>query len=129
MVTVLILATSEDKKMSVIKKLMEAAEADTDVLYRLDQQGDDFEIPREVDFYFICPSKEKAETIAAFLNDFQFGDAKAVKEENRYSVQVLITMPVTQKVILCISGFMACIAELYGVEFDGWGCVAQAKSS
>ena len=42
--------------MSVISKLMEATEADTDVLRSLDSNGDEFSKFREVDFSFKCPS-------------------------------------------------------------------------
>jgi hypothetical protein len=111
--------------MSVISKLMEATEVDTDVLRSLDSNGDDFSQFREVDFTFKCDSQEKAETVAGFLDDFQYGKASVLTEGNKYTVQVLINMPVTQNVILCVSGFMTCIAELYGVEVDGWGCIAQ----
>jgi len=111
--------------MSVIEKIMEASEVDTDVLRRLDGEGDNFTLVREVDFHFLCPSQEKAETVAGFLDDYQFGRAKVMLEGDQFAVQVLIDMPVTQNVILCTSGFMTCIAELYGVEFDGWGCLAQ----
>lgn len=111
--------------MSVISKLMEATEADTDVLRSLNSNGDNFSKFREVDFTFKCDSKEKAETVAGFLDDFQYGKASVLNEDNEYMVQVLIDMPVTQNIILCVSGFMTCIAELYGVEVDGWGCIAQ----
>ena len=104
---------------------MEATEVDTDVLRSLDSNGDDFSQFREVDFTFKCSSQEKAETVAGFLDDFQYGKASVLKEENEYMVQVLINMPVAQNIILCVSGFMTCIAELYGVEVDGWGCIAQ----
>jgi len=111
--------------MSVISKLMEATEADTDVLRSLDSNGDEFSKFREVDFSFKCPSRDKADTVAGFLNDFQYGRASVIFEDDQYMVQVLIDMPVTQNILLCVSGFMTCIAELYGVEIDGWGCIAQ----
>jgi hypothetical protein len=111
--------------MSIISKLMDATEADTDVLHRLDENGDNFEKIREVDFTFKCVDKQKAETLAGFLDDYQYGKTNVLFEDEDYFVQVLINMPVTQNIILCISGFMTCIAELYNVEFDGWGCVAQ----
>lgn len=112
--------------MSVISKLMDATELDTDVLRTLDANGDDFSKFREVDFSFKCATKEKAETVAGFLNDYQYGEASVVEiDPQQYNVQILIDMPVTQNILLCISGFMTCIAELYNVEIDGWGCVAQ----
>jgi len=111
--------------MSVISKLMEASEADTDVLRRLDSDGDDFSKFREVDFTFKCESEEKADTVADFLRDYQYGKTSVLLENEQYFVQVLIDMPVTQNIMLCVSGFMVCIAELYNVEVDGWGCIAQ----
>lgn len=111
--------------MSVIEKIMAASEADTDVLRRLDADGDDFSVFRDVDFHFVCSSQEKAEVVAGFLDDYQFGRAKVLEEDGRFEVNVVIHMPVTQNVILSVSGFMTCIAELYSVEFDGWGCLTQ----
>jgi hypothetical protein len=111
--------------MSVIAKLMEATETDTDVLRSLDSNNDDFSKFREVDFTFKCESKDKADTVAEFLDDYQYGRTKVLLEDGQYMVQLLIDMPVTQNIILCVSGFMTCIAELYSVEVDGWGCMAQ----
>lgn len=111
--------------MSVISRLVEAAVADTDVLRSLDANGDDFSKFREVDFSFKCQNEEKARAVASFLDDYQYGRASVAVENGQYLVQVLIDMPVTQNILLCVSGFMTCIAELYGVELDGWGCVAQ----
>jgi hypothetical protein len=111
--------------MSVISKLMEATEADTDVLRSLDSNGDDFSRFREVDFTFKCQSKEKADTVAGFLDDYKYGRASVIFEDDQYMVQVLIDMPVTQNILLSDSAYMTCIAELKSVEIDGWGCVAQ----
>ena len=111
--------------MSVISKLMEATEADTDVLRNLDANGDDFSKFREVDFTFKCATKDKADTVSGFLDDYQYGKASVIKANQQYLVQVLIDMPVTQNILLCVSGFMTCIADLFGVEIDGWGCIAQ----
>lgn len=111
--------------MSVIQKLMKGAAADVDVLRSLDDQGDDMTVPRDVDFILRAPSNEKAELAAAFINDYRYGEATVEEDEDSYSVQVIINMPVTQHVILSVSGFMACVAELFELEFDGWGCEIQ----
>ncbi len=121
--------------MSVINKIMESAMSDVDVLRRLDADNDNFALFREVDFHFRCPDKAKAELVAEFLTDFQFGQAQVSKHEanendpsaneaGEYCVDLVISMPVTQNIISCVSGFMVCIAELYDIEFDGWGCCA-----
>jgi hypothetical protein len=112
--------------MSVIQKLMKGAMADVDVLRSLDEQGDDVSVPRDVDFLLRAPSREKAELAAGFINDYRYGIANVEEDdEGSCSVQVIINMPVTQHVILSVSGFMACVAELFELEFDGWGCEIQ----
>lgn len=112
--------------MSVIQKLMKGAMADVDVLRSLDEQGDDVTAPRDVDFLLRAPSRDKAELAADFINDYRYGIANVEEnDEGSCSVQVIINMPVTQHVILSVSGFMACVAELFELEFDGWGCEIQ----
>ncbi len=111
--------------MSVIQKLMKGAMADADVLRSLDEQGDDVTAPRDVDFLLRAPSRDKAELAADFINDYRYGRANVEEDEDNCSVLVIINMPVTQHVILSVSGFMACVAELFELEFDGWGCEIQ----
>jgi len=108
--------------MSLVAELMDMAIADTDVLRALDQNGDNFSTFREVDFFLIAPSREKAEIICGFINDHSYGTAKVEEHEDSFNIQVVINMPVEQPIILCVSGFMACIAHLFGGTFDGWGC-------
>ena len=38
---------------------------------------------------------------------------------------LVINMPVTQNVINSVSGLMTCIAAIYDLEYDGWGCELQ----
>jgi hypothetical protein len=114
--------------MSVVEMLMESAKADTDVLRSLDSQGDNFSSPREVDFLLRAPSREKAEAACGFINDFQFGVAALQEADGQYSVRVIIHMAIQQHTILSVSGFMGCICALFGLDYDGWGCVAQVHS-
>lgn len=114
--------------MSVVEKLMDGAVADIDVLRSLDAQGDVFVISRDVDFLLRAPNREKAELVAQFINEYQYGAAIPLHDENGDSVQVVINMPITQNVILSVSGFMTCLAAIYDLEFDGWGCVAQSRA-
>ena len=113
--------------MSVIGKLMDSTASDIDVLRSLDSNGDDFSKFRDVDFLFRCPSQEEAELVSSFINDYQFGLAVPSHENGESTILVTINMPVEQHIILSVSGFMTCLAALYGLEFDGWGCVAQSQ--
>lgn len=114
--------------MAAIEKLMDSAEADINVLRALDQQGDIFSAHRQVNFLLRAESRDKAQLVAGFINDYQFGVATANEDETGHSIQVIINMPVEQNIILSVSGFMTCIAELYGLEYDGWGCSAQTHT-
>ena len=113
--------------MSLVAKLMEIAAADTDVLRSLDENGDQFTTFRRVDFLLIAPSREKADIIASFVNDHAYGDASSREVEGRFRVDVVVNMPVAQPVVLSVSGFMACIAHIFGATYDGWGCPPQRR--
>ena len=114
--------------MSVVDTLIEAAKADTDLLRTLDSRGDHFATPRDVDFLLRAPSKEKAELASGFINDHQFGTATLEEQDGQYSVLVMINMGIQQQAILFVSGFMGCVCALFGLEYDGWGCVTQVHS-
>lgn len=111
--------------MKVVEKLMETAIADVELLRKLDNQGDRFSIPRDVDFLLRCPTADKAELVTSFINDYHFGFATTRDLETTPSVLVIINMPIEQHALLAVSGFMACICALFGLDYDGWGCVAQ----
>lgn len=113
--------------MSVIEKLMETAEADTDVLYALNEQGDRFALPRDVEFILTGASREQAEAAAGFLAGYQYASTTLAEVEDGFQVLATVHMPVTQQVLLSVSGFMACVAELYALDYDGWGCVARTE--
>ena len=111
--------------MNLVAELMESAASDTDVLRSLNSNGDKFSVARDVEFLLIAPDREKATLVADFINDFSYGVATV---QDDISVLVVVHMPVEQPVALCISGFFTCVARLFGVTYDGWGCVAQAKA-
>ena len=113
--------------MKIIRDLIDGATSDVDVLRSLDANGDDFTKFREVDFLILAPSAEKAEVICGFINDYQFGRAAIQVSDDQQQVRVVVEMPVTQAVISCVSGFMTCVAHLYGGVMDGWGCSVRRK--
>lgn len=112
--------------MAVLNLLIEAAVSDADLLRKLDAQGDRFSVPRDVEFLLRAPSADKATVVADFINDYQYGVATAQGLRDSPSVLVVVNMPIEQHAIQCVSGFMACVCELFGLDYDGWGCVVQA---
>ena len=105
--------------MSIVEALMDGAKADTDVLYSLDKNGDNFTQSRDVDFLLRAPDAKKAQLVCDFINDHSYGKASVQEDTN---VQVIINMPVTQSVILSVSAFFTCLSQIFSLEYDGWGC-------
>jgi len=111
--------------MKVVDELMQTAVADTELLRKLDAQGDQFGVTRDVEFLLRAPTADKARTVASFINDYQYGVATPQDLEASPSVLVVVRMPVEQHILQSVSGFMACVCQLFGLEYDGWGCVVQ----
>lgn len=111
---------------SIVQVLLDTAKADTDLLLQNNARGDVLATPRRVDFMFRTPTAEKARVLADFVNDNRYGSATVTAAGGEgHRVQVLIEMPVTQHVLCSVSGLMACVAQIFGVEYDGWGSVLQ----
>lgn len=112
--------------MNIFELLHHTAVADTDLLRKNDEAGDIFTIAREVDFAFESDERERADDFAEFVNGKSYGKA-TVREiaDGDFQVIILITMPITQHVIGCVSGFMLCLSRLFQIEYLGWGSVIQ----
>ena len=113
---------------SIVEILLDRSKADTELLRKNDKLGDVFTIPREVDFLLRTPSEKKAKGVAGFINDNQYGRASVQSVEAEFRIQVLIEMPITQNVVCSVSALMACISKIFGVNYDGWGCVIQSRA-
>ena len=113
--------------MHIVETLLETARLDTDLLSRNDRRGDDFSRVRPVDFILLAPDREKADVVAEFIDDCRYGRARVEETGGEFRIQVVIEMPTTQSVLCAVSGLMACVAELFDVRYDGWGCVLQTK--
>ena len=112
--------------MNMFELLHHTAVADTDLLRTNDEAGDIFTIAREVDFAFETGDKERADDFAEFVNGKSYGKATVSKiKDGDFRVLVLITMPITQHLIGCVSGFMLCLSRLFQIEYLGWGSVVQ----
>jgi hypothetical protein len=111
--------------MSVVEALLESSEQDTGLLINNDSKGDNFNIPRNIDFVFKTSDAQKAETVCGFINDNNYANASIESVENEYRILAVISMQSNQNVICSVSGLMTCISKLFDVEYDGWGCVLQ----
>lgn len=76
--------------------------------------------------FFYAKELHQGEAAVGFINDFRFGTAKLeTVSEEQHRILVTIHSQITQEVILCLSGYMACLARLFDLDYDGWGCIAQ----
>lgn len=111
--------------MHLVEKLLSTAYEDTQLLLKNDVLGDDFSIAREVDFVLVTSDKQRTETVASFVTDNRYGVPRIEEGEGVFRVVISINMPITQQVLCSVSALMACLAQLFTVEYDGWGCVVQ----
>ena len=105
---------------SIVETLIEAATADTSLLLKNQELGDDATTARSVDFVMYGSTKKQVELVASFITDFCYGVPQIKKSEKRHMLTVTIEMPTTQHVLCSVSGFMACLASIYDLEYDGW---------
>ena len=111
--------------MSVVEALLNSSELDTKLLISNDEKGDDFSALRDVDFIFKTDDQSKAETVCGFINDNNYASANFESIGNEFRVIATIHMQSTQNLICTTSGLMTCVAKLFNVEYDGWGCTLQ----
>jgi hypothetical protein len=106
----------------VVEALLDNAYQDTQLLISNDEKGDNFSIPRAVEFILYAKDAAKGELVASFINDNRYGDAVHSEIDGNHRIMVTVNMPTTQNLICSVSGLMTCIAALYDLEYDGWGC-------
>lgn len=105
--------------------LLNTSYQDTQLLIGNDEKGDIFSIYRDIDYIFYAKNEDKAISVVSFIEENHYGDASFEKVNGKYRIMVTINMPSTQNIVCSISGLMACIAILFSIEYDGWGCVLQ----
>jgi hypothetical protein len=111
--------------MSLVETLLDTAYQDTQLLIGNDEKGDNFSIPRDIEFVLYAGDEKKASLVTSFINDNQYGKASFEKVEKKYMILVVVNMPSTQHLVCSVSGLMACVAALFSIEYDEWGCVLQ----
>lgn len=96
---------------------------------RYDQRGDVFTIPRTVDFAFNTDHKQKANDFAEFVEEKRYGRTEITSlDKDGFRILVFIDMPITQNLILSVSGFMLCLSRLFTIDYDGWSSVIQSHN-
>jgi len=114
--------------MHLVEQMLDNARSDTDLLLKNDARGDDFAVPRDVDFLLVAPDEAKANLVCNFINDNRYGAATVQEHEDGFGILVVVHMAPQQNVLCSVSGLMVCIGKLFEIEYDGWGCVLQQRT-
>ena len=114
--------------MPIVDDLLRNAYEDTQLLLKIDQCGDVLSVPRYVEFLLPAPDEEKANTVCSFIKDNEYGAATVQEDDGKFSVSVVIHMPITQNLICSVSALMTCLAAIFGMEYDGWGSVIKSAA-
>ncbi len=105
----------------IVDCLLDNAYQDTQVLLVNEKEGDQFAVPRDVDFVFRTDDKAKAETVSSFIKDNRYADSTAIVQNGQHSeLRVTVHMPLRQPVLCSVSALMACLSEVFDIEYDGW---------
>jgi hypothetical protein len=107
-------------QVGIVDTLLDTARADTDLLLTSDKHGDVLSKRRDVTFLLLAPEQAKAGLVANFIEDNRYGRAVVETGESQVRVCVHINMPIDQPIICSVSGLMACVAAIFGLEYDGW---------
>ena len=114
--------------MHLVDQLLDNSRSDTDLLLKNDARGDNFAIPRDIDFLLVAPDEVKANLVRDFVNDNQYGVATVQTHDAGFGVLVVVHMAPQQHVLCAVSALMVCIGTLFSIEYDGWGCVLQPRT-
>jgi hypothetical protein len=99
-----------------------------DVLWRMQENGDNLSKPREIDFSVILPTEDSALKFALYLlrNGLKVSFSEYEEhEEMPWQVQVHPFMLPTYENICGFEDQLAEDAEQYGGKNDGWGSMSQ----
>jgi hypothetical protein len=103
-----------------------------DVLRRMQAEGDDLSLPRDVDFTVVFPDENAAE---AFANEFRRSghrvefEGTETAENLPRDVLVVRNMVPTHKAITEFEQQLEVVASQHGGRNDGWGCLSQSPQS
>ena len=122
------------KTMHPVDQLLETAIADSHLLYSNREAGDEYWKPRDLDFVFYSSEKKQIKTVASFVTDNRYGDPRIEKFKDddgktKFRLIVTVNAPTTDPIVHSISALMCMLAGLFGIEYDGWGCVMQRPAT
>ena len=102
---------------------------DMHVIESLRTLGSDMSKPHEIEHHFVTESKECAEALHAWARDhgFRVSELLDIDYEGRHDWYFDIIRPTVPAIeaISADTSLMLSLAEEFGVEYDGWGCLIE----
>lgn len=103
-----------------------------DVLRRMQQNGDRFEIARDVDFSVVFPDEGGARTFAAHFERLGYrasAERSNVRQDRPWDVTVVKPMAISYAGITAFEEELQLAAAPFGGQNDGWGCFNQKEEA
>jgi hypothetical protein len=105
----------------IIDILLDNAYQDTQVLVVNEKEGDQFSVARDVEFILRTDDRTKAETVRSFIADNRYADSVTIVPVGEHAeLVVTVHMQLRQPVLCSVSALMACLAQMFNIEYDGW---------
>jgi hypothetical protein len=108
---------------------MDTAVEDSQLFFKNRELGDQAERPRDIDFVLYAKNEERVNLVASFVTDYRYGKPTVQRVERHgavsWQLQITIHSPATENVVMTLSAFMVCLSQVYGLDYDGWGCNIQ----
>lgn len=101
------------------------------VLRRMQRNGDDLTLPRNIDFAAVFPSEDAAQQFANHFRALGYEtsvDLTRTDEEFPWDVVVVKHMVPTHDAIGSFEDSLQDVANTFGGRNDGWGCLSERKT-
>jgi hypothetical protein len=96
-----------------------------DALRRLETNGDDLTLPRDVDFTVVFPDQDSGEKFASHFRTLGYRASVELSETVEafpWDVVVVKHMAPSHKEIVDFEDLLQSVAAAFGGRNDGWGC-------
>jgi hypothetical protein len=102
-------------------------DANGDALRRMEEGGDDLTRPRDIEFAVVFPDENTATQFAHHVCRFGFAaspELTGTDEDFPWDVIVVKHMIPSHGEIGAFEDWLQCVADTFGGQNDGWGCLS-----
>ena len=107
-------------------------DANGDALRRMQAEGDDLTLPRNIEFTVVFPAEHKAKRFAHHFRELGFAvsvECTGALQDSPWDVIVVKHMVPSHEEIAAFEASLQQVAEAMGGRNDGWGCFSERASN